>query len=127
VLTTLRERHPDVLLRQHMCGRIDPLYRKMAELPVDICEIDFPADLARARGELGERRVLAGNVSTITDLMQGTPEQVYAACRRCHEICGRFHIVGAGCELSPFTPPANLRAMVAYARDHRPDGSPTGG
>lgn len=123
VLTTLRHRHPDVLLRQHMCGRIDPLFRKMAELPVDIYEIDFPASLQRARAELGEQRVLAGNVSTITDLLQGTPEHVYETCRRCHQISGRFHIVGAGCELSPFTPAANLHAMVAYARDHRPDGS----
>jgi uroporphyrinogen-III decarboxylase len=110
-------------LRQHMCGRIDPLYRKMAELPVDIYEIDFPASFERARSELGARRVLAGNVSTITDLLQGSPEQVYEACRRCHDIAGQYHIVGAGCELSPFTPAANLQAMVAYARDHRPDGT----
>jgi MtaA/CmuA family methyltransferase len=123
VLSTLRARHPDVLLRQHMCGRIDPLYRKMAELPVDIYEIDFPASFERARSELGARRVLAGNVSTITDLLQGSPEQVYEACRRCHDIAGQYHIVGAGCELSPFTPAANLQAMVAYARDHRPDGT----
>jgi len=125
VLTTLRQRFPEVLLRQHMCGRIDTLFGKMAELPVDIYEIDFPADLRLARQRLGERRVLAGNVSTITDLFQGTPDEVYEACRRCHQICGRFHIVGAGCELSPFTPPENLRAMVAYAKEHRPDEVPT--
>ena len=69
----------------------------------------------------GDLMVLAGNVSTITDLMQGTPETVYAACRRCHEISGPDFIVGAGCELSPLTPPENLRAMVAYAREHRPE------
>ena len=110
-----------MLLRQHMCGRIDRLYPKMAELPIDIYEIDFPANLTLARRLLGPTRVLAGNVSTITDLFEGTPEQVYAACRRCHEICGRYYIVGAGCEISPLTPPENLRAMLAYARDHRPE------
>jgi uroporphyrinogen-III decarboxylase len=52
--------------------------------------------------------------------MQGTPEMVYAACQRCHRISGRDFIVGAGCELSPLTPPENLRAMVAYAREHQP-------
>jgi uroporphyrinogen-III decarboxylase len=29
--------------------------------------------------------------------------------------------VGAGCEISPLTPPENLRAMLAYARDHKPE------
>ncbi len=121
VLETLQQRHPDVLRRQHMCGRTDKLFPKMAELPVDIYEIDFPANLQLARDQLGPTRVLAGNVSTITDLLAGTPEQVYAACRRCHEVCGRYFIVGAGCEISPFTPPENLRAMMAYARDHKPE------
>ena len=104
-----------------MCGRTDSLFTQMAELPADIYEIDFPANLQLARDQLGAMRVLAGNVSTITDLMQGTPEKVYAACRRCHEICGRYFIVGAGCEISPLTPPENLRAMVAYAREHKPE------
>jgi len=121
VLETLRRNHPDVLLRQHMCGLIDRLYPRMAQLPVDIYEIDFPANLQKARDQLGPTRVLAGNVSTITDLLEGTPERVYAACRRCHEICGRYYIVGAGCEISPLTPPENVRAMLAYARDHRPE------
>lgn len=124
VLATLRARFPGVLLRLHMCGRTDKLFPRMAELPADIYEIDFPANLQLARDQLGRERVLAGNVSTISDLLEGTPDQVYAACRRCHEISGRHFIVGAGCEVSPFTPPENVRAMIAYARDHRPEDSP---
>ncbi len=120
VLAALQQRHPAVLRRLHMCGRTDALFSRMAGLPVDICEIDFPADLRQARAQLGPGRVLAGNVSTITDLFAGTPEQVYAACQRCHDTCGASFIVGAGCEISPLTPPENLRAMVAYAREHQP-------
>lgn len=123
VFATLRARYPDVLLRLHMCGRTDKLFPRMAELPADIYEIDFPASLQLARDQLGTTRVLAGNVSTITDLLEGTPERVYEACRRCHDISGRHFIVGAGCEVSPFTPPENLRAMIAYAQDHRPEDS----
>ncbi len=121
VYDTIKQSHPDVLLRQHMCGRIDRLYPKMAELPVDIYEIDFPADFALAREQLGPTRTLAGNVSTITDLLEGTPEQVYEACGRCHQIAGTHFIVGAGCEVSPLTPPENLRAMMNYAREHKPE------
>ena len=54
------------------------------------------------------------------DLLEGTPERVYEACRRCHETSGKYFIVGAGCEISPLTPPENVRAMVAYAREHQP-------
>ena len=121
VLETLRQHHPEVIRRVHMCGRTDPLFAKMRELSADLFEIDFPANLAEARAKLGATRTLAGNVSTITDLLQGTPKQVYEACRLCHRICGTYFIVGAGCEISPLTPPENLRAMMAYARHHKPE------
>jgi MtaA/CmuA family methyltransferase len=118
VLEFLRDRHPQTIRRLHMCGKTDHLIHKMRELPVDIYELDFPVNLAGARTALGPDRVICGNVSTITDLLEGTPDKVYEACRRCHEICGRYHIVGAGCEVSPMTPVENLRAMFAYAREH---------
>ena len=120
VFDFLAHEHPDVLRRQHMCGRTDTLFPAMARLSVDIYEIDFPADLALARRALGPTATLAGNVSTITDLLEGTPERVYEACRRCHETCGPHYIVGAGCEVSPLTPPENLRAMMDYARESPP-------
>jgi uroporphyrinogen-III decarboxylase len=34
--------------------------------------------------------------------------------------------VGSGCEVSPATPPENLRAMLAYAREHKPEDVPGG-
>ena len=104
-----------MILRQHICGNVDSLIAQMATLPVDIYELDFPTNLPAARAGLGPDRVILGNVSTITDCSTGTPESVEAATRRCHELCGRYHIVGAGCEVSPLTPPENLRAMIRYA------------
>ncbi|MFA7344015.1 MAG: uroporphyrinogen decarboxylase family protein [Terrimicrobiaceae bacterium] len=121
VLESIKKHHPQVIRRLHMCGRTDPLISRMKELPVDIYELDFPVNLPEGRAGLGPDRVICGNVSTITDLYEGTPDEVYEACRRCHETCGSYHIVGAGCEISPLTPPENLKAMFAYAREHRPD------
>ena len=114
----IKEHYPHVLTRQHMCGQTNPLISKMRELPVDIYELDFPVDLSKAKLTLGERTI-SGNVSTVTTLLNGTPEAVYEAVRQCHKTCGRFFIAGAGCELSPMTPPENLRAFVQAAKDAR--------
>jgi len=119
VLSEIKRRRPDTITRLHMCGNTDPLFPRMRELPVDIYEIDFPASLAEARRVIGPGRTLCGNVSTITDLLEGRPERVYEACRRCHEIVGKNYVVGAGCEVSPLTPLENLRAMIRYALEHR--------
>jgi MtaA/CmuA family methyltransferase len=109
-----------VITRLHMCGNTDRLIADMKTLPVDIFELDFPADLVHARRTLGADKAILGNVSTIGDLLNGTPQSVSEAASRCHETCGRYHVVGAGCEISPCTPPENLRALVRYGLDHTP-------
>ncbi len=122
VFQHIKQHHPHILTRQHMCGQTGPLIERMKELAVDIYELDFPVNLAEAKPRLGER-VVSGNVSTVTTLLKGTPEEVYESARQCHQTCGRYHIVGSGCEVSPLTPPENLRALVRYAKDHRPEFS----
>ncbi|HEX7431810.1 MAG TPA: uroporphyrinogen decarboxylase family protein [Candidatus Limnocylindrales bacterium] len=121
VVTAIRGTRPGVIVRLHMCGRTDPLLPAMQRLPVDIFELDFPVDLVRAREVLGDDRTILGNVSTVGVMLSGTPEQVYEAAAACHRACGGHFIVGTGCEVSPDTPPDNLRAIVAYAREHGAD------
>jgi MtaA/CmuA family methyltransferase len=118
VLASIKREHPGILTRLHMCGNTTTLFPDMRDLPVDIFEIDFAARFAEARREIGAGKTLCGNVSTITDLLEGSPDSVYEACQTCHVAAGANYVVGAGCEVSPLTPPENLRAMVAYARDH---------
>ncbi len=124
IVDDIRARRPDVVIRLHMCGRTDDLLPTMLKLPVDIYELDFPVDLVRAREVLGPDEIILGNVNTVEEMLSGTPEDVYAAAAECHRICGSKHIVGTGCEVSPETPPANLRALVAYAHDHLPTDVP---
>ncbi|MDR3677917.1 MAG: uroporphyrinogen decarboxylase family protein [Acidobacteriota bacterium] len=113
----IKENHPEVLTRSHMCGKTTLLGVAMSELPVDIYEIDFPSNLAKMKSQLGER-VISGNISTITDMLEGTPIQVYEAVARCHAVCGKYFIVNCGCEVPPASPYENLRAMVRYSREH---------
>jgi MtaA/CmuA family methyltransferase len=121
VVESIRQTHPEIIVRLHMCGNTDPLIPQMKQLPVQIFELDSPANLAAARACLGPDRVILGNVSTITHMLEGSPDQVYQASRRCHEIAGKSHIVGTGCEVPPATPPENLHAMVRYSREHSPE------
>ena len=121
VVESIRQAHPEVIVRLHMCGNTDPLIPQMKQLPVQIFELDSPTNLAAARATLGPDKVILGNVSTITDMLEGDPKQVYEACRRCHETCGKAHVVGTGCEMPPATPYENLRAMVRYSVEHRPE------
>ena len=125
VVEGIRARAPGVIIRLHMCGQTTDLLPVMARLPVDIVELDFPVDLIPARAALGPDRVILGNVSTVGEMLRGTPDDVFRSAAACHAACGSRHIVGTGCEVPPETPPENLRALVAYARDHRPDGSAT--
>lgn len=124
IVDDIKAERPDVIVRLHMCGRTDDLLPVMKRLPVDIYELDFPVDLASAREVLGPDEVILGNVSTVEEMLTGTPEEVYAAAAGCHRICGPRHIVGTGCEVPPETPPENLHALVAYARDHAPQDVP---
>ncbi len=120
VVESIRQAHPEVIVRLHMCGNTDALIPQMKQLPVHIYELDSPTNLPVARATLGPNRVILGNVATITDMLEGNPEQVYEASRRCHRTCGKFHIVGTGCELPPTAPDENVRAMVRYSCEHKP-------
>lgn len=113
----IKEKHPQILTRSHMCGKTNALAAAMSELPVDIYEIDFPSDLVKMKAGLGER-VISGNVSTITEMLEGTPELVYEAAARCHAVCGKYFIANCGCEVPPASPPENLKALIRYAREH---------
>jgi MtaA/CmuA family methyltransferase len=124
VVEDIKAARPDVIVRLHMCGRTDDLLPVMKRLPADIFELDFPVDLVHAREVLGPDAVILGNVNTVEAMLAGTPEEVYATAERCHGICGPNHVVGTGCEVPPETPPQNLLALVAYARDHAPTDVP---
>jgi MtaA/CmuA family methyltransferase len=108
-----------VMTRCHMCGCTDSLLPLMEKLPVDIYEIDFKTDAAVARRVLGPGRVLCGNISTVGPLLYGTPKEVIAEAEICHSILGKRSMVSPGCELSPLSPVANVRAMVDFSRSAR--------
>ena len=82
--------------------------------------LDWLSPMSEGREKMGPEQVLLGNIDPVRVLKDGTPESVYEAVGECHRQAGERFIVGAGCEVPRETPPANLRAMVRYAREHSP-------
>jgi len=104
------------LSRLHVCGDTNGILAPMGTTGADIIDLDHMVRLEAARQELGETAVIAGNFDPVSVLLQGSPEQVRAACRRCHEAFGPRFILNAGCEVPTHTPPANVEAMFEYGR-----------
>ena len=76
-----------------------------------------------ARRSLGEKIALKGNLDT-TFLLQRTPDEVRAACRRILEDCRTGVVLSPGCGVPRMTPLENLRAMVRAAEEHAASSSP---
>lgn len=106
-----------VPVRLHVCGDTRHLLSLFARLKPDIVDIDYPVPMAVARGGLGAGPVLSGNLNPVSVVRNATPAAVKEACAACYAEAGPRYIVGAGCEIPPDTPHANVRAMVEFARE----------
>ena len=104
--------------RLHICGNTRRILGDMGRLGCDFVDVDSLAPLTEARKEMGPAQVLLGNLDPVRDLCNGTPQTVSSIVAACHREAGPRYIVGAGCEVPRDTPPANVRAMVRYAREH---------
>lgn len=107
-------------VRLHICGNTRRILRGMGSLGADIVDLDFLAPLHEGRAEMGPAQVLLGNIAPVRDLRGGTPDSVAAIVAQCHREAGERYVVGAGCEVPRDTPPANLHALLHYARQHKP-------
>ncbi|MDD4102054.1 MAG: uroporphyrinogen decarboxylase family protein [Kiritimatiellae bacterium] len=99
------------LVKLHICGNINHLLPHIGELGVDILDIDHMVDPALARQALGSAVAIAGRVDPVADVLHGTPESVRAGVAASYGAIGNPHMVMAGCEIPPGTPPDNLKAL----------------
>lgn len=106
--------------RLHICGNTRKILGGMGRLGCHVVDLDSLSPLAEAREQMGVSQVLLGNANPVKVLRDGTPELVTQTVAECHAQAGSRYIVGAGCEVPRDTPEANLRALVAYAKQHRP-------
>ncbi len=101
----------------HICGDSTKVLHLYADTGADMVEIDNAVDMAVAKRLIGDRVAVVGNVHTVTELLQGTPESVAASAQRCIEAAGYGggFLLGSGCIVPRYAPLENVQAMVRVA------------
>jgi len=107
-----------VKTRLHICGNTRRILEGMGRLHCSMVDLDSLSPVSEGREKMGAKQVILGNLDPVRVLKDGTPESVYEAVGECHRHAGHRFIVGPGCEVPRGTPPANLQALVRYAREH---------
>ncbi|HEY5510282.1 MAG TPA: uroporphyrinogen decarboxylase family protein, partial [Prolixibacteraceae bacterium] len=118
--TYLKERHREIInfihgkgakVKLHICGDIKHLLPSLADLPIDILDLDYMVDLQSAYEILGPDIIRCGNINPVY-VMDKTVEEVESSCREIvSKEKGRKFILSGGCEICVNTPLKNLQAM----------------
>jgi len=95
----------------HICGNISNNIALMAQTGTDMIDVDWMVSLAHAREAVGPEMTLCGNFDPAAVLLQGEPEDVAEAARKCIALGGQRFILQPGCEVPPGTAEANIRAF----------------
>lgn len=107
----------------HICGNLTPVLGLAAQSGADIIDLDYMVDLSRAADVFPKDISICGNFDPVSVLLQGTPEEVKAAVKRCGGISEHnFNMIAAGCEVPKLTRPENLTAVYEALKEMRGRG-----
>jgi MtaA/CmuA family methyltransferase len=98
-------------VKLHICGNITHLLPGIADLGVDVLDVDHLTDVAKVRSVVGGKVAIAGNLDPVSVVKNGTPVTIRNGLRRAYEQAGNPYIVNAGCEIPADTPVENLKAF----------------
>ena len=118
--TYVKERHKEIIefihscggkVKLHICGNITHLLPSIAELSVDILDMDYQVDLEEARSIVGPNVILCGNINPVL-VEERSAEEIFNASKiLVNQQKGSKFILSAGCEITVNTKPENLMAM----------------
>lgn len=98
----------------HMCGDATAVLDPLADSGFEGISIEEKVGVSFAKGIVGDRIRLIGNVSPSDTLLAKSPDAVMIEARACLE--DGIDILAPGCGLAPHTPLENIRALIR-ARD----------
>lgn len=99
----------------HVCGKTGSLLKELADTGADVLSLD-EVDFGKARQQLGPDIVLMGNVPTGL-MLEGRPEEIATKARECRMKAGPNLVLSTACDVPRDTPPDNVKALVAAARE----------
>lgn len=104
----------------HICGKTEPILKKMSDTGAKILELDHLVDLAKAKKMVGDRVCILGNLEPSGSLLMGNPEDVENDARECIKkaAAGGGFILSSGCEIPLDAPIKNIKAMVRAAEKY---------
>jgi MtaA/CmuA family methyltransferase len=105
-------------VKLHICGNITHLLSGIAELGVDILDVDHMMDISLVREKIGPKVVLGGNIDPSEGVARGNPESIAQTMQQAYLQAGNPFMVNAGCEIPSGTPNENLKALcqsIEYA------------
>ena len=98
-------------VKLHICGDIAHLLPGIADLGVDILDVDYMVSMPVVREAVGGQVALTGNIDPVSAVKNGTLASIRDAISRIYEEVGNPYMVNAGCEIPSGTPPENLKAL----------------
>ena len=98
-------------VKLHICGNITHLLPGIADLGIDVLDVDHLVDLATVREAVGSRVAIAGNLDPVSLVKNGSPDAIRDTVRRAYDTVGNAYLVNAGCEIPSQTPVENLKAL----------------
>ncbi len=99
------------LARLHICGDITHLLPGIADLGLDILDVDWMVDIRQVREAVGPDVVLTGNLDPVSAVRFSNPEAIRQAVLDSYAAAGAPFFVNAGCEIPAGTPIENLKAL----------------
>lgn len=119
VIARFQQHFPHIPVYTHTCGAIGDRLDLMAATGTNgIDTLDPPplgtVDLADALRQLGGKLFLKGNIDPVNTMLNGSPDDVYAAAReRLQLVRGTYgYILSTSCSVAPRTNPENIRQLA---------------
>ena len=103
-------------VKLHICGNITHLLGGIADLGVNVLDVDHMVDLKAVRAAVGPDVVLTGNIDPASAVRNGSPAAIRAKMRQSLAEAGRPYMANAGCEIPAGTPDENLMALCEPLR-----------
>ncbi len=105
----------------HICGNTTDRLDLFPRTGADCISLDHKTDMVKAKEVLHGRICFAGNIDPVRTLLQGSPEDVAAACETVIETAGADggFVLMPGCDIPPTVPLGNIEAFVQSAHRWR--------